>query len=1045
MSNRGPTFLTVLEEVRRRWRRVAWLRLSTQLLLLAAGALLLLAIIDRLLAPTSGRLVVLAAVIAMSAAVVGAYRAWPLRRQPADRDVARLVEERCPGCEQRLVSAIDAGTSPLRPLLEKDATRVAAALDLEQVVPRARMRTAARGLALALVAVAAIGLLSRDAVIRAGRAAWFVVRPPVITVTVTPGHARIPLNDPLTIRAQISGVPRGVDLPMPELRVSAGTERRAERMKRSDGGRFELHLPKVTRGFTYQVAAGSIASGEYRVEALPRPRVTRVVVDYTYPSFTGLAPRVVDDSGDVYAPAGTEIRLRVHTNKSLAAATFVRTDAKRTTPMRVVTDTVAETAFTLDRNGAYRVALRDRDGLSSPGDTEFFLRVVDDRPPEVRIVRPEGDRTVTRLEEVAIEARADDDYGIDEFELVYAVRGEKERRIALAGAKDDADSAGDRRGASVTGGHTLFLEELDVQPGDFVSYYARAVDVGRGKRPTEARSDIFFLEVRPFAEEFAAAQSQAMAMAGGGGGLKDLAAAQKDLIIATWKLERRANGGQSTQDIRALGRAQAELRDQAAQQAARASFGGLRRQRDGDDDDDQAGARLPIARAVEAMSRAAEALSKQQTSAALPHEMEAYNQLLRAGADVQRRLVARQQGGGRGGGRSGTEDLSALFDRELLREQTTNYAQQSTASQASESRESSALERLRELARRQDDLARAQRELARNRARTNDEEVKRHLERLTREQEELERQARELARELDEQRTGGEGQEAGQSAEEQESPSASGGRAADDSAARRGERGEPDGDQRQADATRDARAGAGGLTEAMRRALEDMRQATRGLRDADVGAAASRSERSLARLREAERALGGSSPRRDEASEKLSEQLARAQDLRKRLAEIDQRLSAESGLPGRSSPGRGSPEASEGRQSGGSNGGARDKLAALRAERDRLLREAQSLVDNQGRGSQEGAAGGGTPERQEFSRSAPGTEAFKQDFSEWDALRKDVITALEALELSLSEQLAERDARNRLNAGGDERTPERYSESVARYYRSIARKPGPGE
>ncbi|MGH2601695.1 MAG: hypothetical protein ACRDJ9_20200 [Dehalococcoidia bacterium] len=120
-------------------------------------------------------------------------------------------------------------------------------------------------------------------------------------------------------------------------------------------------------------------------------------------------------------------------------------------------------------------------------------------------------------------------------------------------------------------------------------------------------------------------------------------------------------------------------------------------------------------------------------------------------------------------------------------------------------------------------------------------------------------------------------------------------------------------------------------------------------------------------------------------------------------------------------------------------------MAALRAERDRLLRDAQSLVGDAGRGSPESAAGSGTPEHQEFSRSAPGTEAFKQDFSRWDDLRKDVVTALEALELSLSEQLAERDARNRLNAGGDERAPERYSESVARYYRSIARKPGPGE
>ena len=50
-----------------------------------------------------------------------------------------------------------------------------------------------------------------------------------------------------------------------------------------------------------------------------------------------------------------------------------------------------------------------------------------------------------------------------------------------------------------------------MQPGDVITYYARARDVGRGKRPTETKSDMFFLEVRPFNEEFVSAESQAMA------------------------------------------------------------------------------------------------------------------------------------------------------------------------------------------------------------------------------------------------------------------------------------------------------------------------------------------------------------------------------------------------------------------------------------------------------------------------------------------------------------------------------------------------------
>src|SRR6185295_19383437 len=104
-----------------------------------------------------------------------------------------------------------------------------------------------------------------------------------------------------------------------------------------------------------------------------------------------------------------------------------------------------------------------------------------------------------------VEAQADDDFGIDRVELVYSVRGGAEKSVEI-----DVP----RRQTSVTGSGTIYLEDLGVQPGDFVSYYVRARDLARGRRSTEARSDIFFLEVKPFEEEFTLAQTQA-AMGGG--------------------------------------------------------------------------------------------------------------------------------------------------------------------------------------------------------------------------------------------------------------------------------------------------------------------------------------------------------------------------------------------------------------------------------------------------------------------------------------------------------------------------------------------------
>ena len=220
-------------------------------------------------------------------------------------------------------------------------------------------------------------------------------------------------------------------------------------------------------------------------------------------------------------------------------------------------DRTLESTLTLSEDGGYRVALADADGLTSDG-TEYFIRLMDDRPAEVHVLRPMGDQQITPLEEVTIEARADDDYGIAAFDLVYAVAGGKEKIVPFT-------TLGGTNVARI-GSRLLAAEDLGVKPGDVITYYARARDVAHAKPSTLSRSEIFFLEVKPFNEEYSMAQSQAMAAATGTE-LESLIAAQKDIISATWNLERRSGAGRSAGDIKAISDAQSELKARVEQSA----------------------------------------------------------------------------------------------------------------------------------------------------------------------------------------------------------------------------------------------------------------------------------------------------------------------------------------------------------------------------------------------------------------------------------------------------------------------------------------------
>ncbi|MBA3298313.1 MAG: hypothetical protein H0U19_15415, partial [Acidobacteria bacterium] len=858
-----------------------------------------------------------------------------------DRRVARFVEERAsrlPGVgslDDCVVSAVDARAAAAEhagfaALIVATATRRLEGIAAHDLVPTGALRSAA-AIAVAgglLLAVAiALGIPPVRGAIETAR---FRLFPPAITVDVLPGDVRVVGGHSLNIRARVRAEGRDVTQLSPQLVVSAGAEDRTMEMTRSGNG-FEFEMTSIDRSFRYRVRAGTASSPQFTVTALFPPRVQRIEVRYVYPPFSRLAVREEQDGGDIYAPAGTRVRVRVHADKPLASGQLAMSSG--TVSLKGVGTTMMDVELVLARDDVYRVRLEDADGLTADGESQYFIRLMDDRPPDVRILRPASDQGITPLEEVTIEARADDDYGVSSFELVYAVGGGREHVVPFARISGTP--------IQKLGAHLLAAEELSVRPGDVITYYARARDIGRGKRSTETKSDLFFLEVKPFTEEFVAAQSQSGAGQSGDPQIDSLISAQKEIITATWNVERRSQGGRSAADISAIAKAQAELKARA--QRRRTSSAAM-------------------AAAVEAMTRAIEQLGTQKTREALPHEMAALNGLLQAQADVQRRQVTQQaSGAGNGGSNRSGQDLSALFDKELQRQQRTNYEQRSQIEERPDQQRASddALDRIKDLARRQEEINRRQRDLAQASA----DERKRELEKLSRDQEQLRQRAQDLARDAAEQmRTAANEMRRDDSA----AAGQSGMRAAEQ--LRRMER-----QMRGGSVASRQRESAERQIEAQQIAQEQRRISAEEDRldkggEGNVDARrrlASEKNRLAARVEALERAgreVAGEGDSRGgrvaTEARKLSEQLDRTRDLRNRL----DRLEAQMG------------------QAQGRNDGS---LAEIQQQYAREMSRARQAMGDRGSGGLRDGVGASTPEQQEFSRSAPGTEAFKQDRSDW--------------------------------------------------------------
>ncbi len=1031
----------LLARVRRRWTLVAGLRTANRGAALLAVLFTLAVLFDRLVHPQGTALLLVPAAVAAIAVAVFAFVAVRAPRFPGDRQVARFIEERAAELghplDDALVSAVaaldGAAASAFRAPLMTRAVERLRALDVAGLVPRSKLRNnGLAALASGAALLAALALAAPGAA-RAWETAHLRLFPGTVRMQVSPGDARIQEGASLRIRASVRTSRASLKRVIPSLTLMANGERRVVSM-RPAGDEYEYTLRSIDRSFTYDVGASTVRSATYTVTALSAPRVTRIDLHYTYPAYSRLAPRDEQDGGDMYAPAGTRVHLAIHTDKPIARGELALGSAS-VLPLQATDDCRAEADLLLTKDDSYRIRLSDTDGLKSAGEAEYFIRLMDDRPPGVRILRPSADQSITPLEEVPIEARADDDYGVASFDLVYAVAGGPEHAVPFERVTGTSEQK--------IGTRLLAAEDLRVKPGDVITYYARARDIPRGKPSTLATSDIFFLEVKPFSEEFVAAQSQA----GSGGGdpqIESLIDAQKQIIASTWNVERRAQGGRSADDTKAIAQAQAELKARAEQQLAARSRRSRTRgappqrlaeqpvvQRSAPDD--------PIAKAVEEMGKALQQLGADRTKEALTHEMAALNGLLQAQAEVRRRQVTQQaSGGGGGGGNRAEQDLSALFDKELQRDQKTNYENRPSIETRPESeKKDSALDRIRELAKRQEDLSQRQRDLAQSNASA--EERKRQLEKLTREQEELRRELEQLARRPD---------MPGSKDPGTTTPKARGATSSKD--ARRPGSSDPG-------------------TDDLREVGQQMRDAANQLGRNDANRAAESGQRAAEQLKRLQQQMGGGAgqpaggggrsgdPGQAERAHQLSQQLEETRAIRERLQRAEQQLrEAEARSAGRGQTGvkpgsdrgqTGVKPGSDRGQTGVGPGSDRGQTPAgdgelqrLREAYQRELQKAQEALGRLGAAESRRGDSGGTPEQQQFSHSAPGTEAFKQDRSAWESLRRSLDQALEKHEATVSNRLSRSRTDDRFSGGGSDRVPEAYRQIIARYFESVAKK-----
>jgi len=634
----------------------------------------------------------------------------PLLKRISDARLARLIEEHSPGAEDRLVTAVEFsngnGESRISPAimnrLYQDANSVSAMLDVRNVIRRSRLLLYG-GAALASLLLFAGVLKWGPREISQGVAQ--LVTPTTLaasknafSIKVKPGTARVPKGSDQDIIATL------VNFDSQQVTVFArplGSKEDfqgqvMEPAKAKTDFRFSIF--NIQDSMEYFVESNTVRSDVFKLNVVDLPYVKQLDLSLNFPSFTNLPTKAIEDGGDIAALKGTVATVTAKLSGKVRAANIVFADGKKTEMKLQGSDFVGQ--LTVGADTSYYVELISVDGEAYRGSNEYDVSVLTDQPPVISFDKPGRDRKATNLEEVFTQARAEDDYGIVSMDLHFSINGGEEKKVNLQQLTRES-------ARSLTGAYTFFLEEYNLKPGDFISYFAKARDANN-----EATSDIYFIEVKPFEMEYKQSQQQG----GGGGGQGDqdqnaLSRRQKDLIAATHRLIR--EGDKYTDQERkdgydAVAIGQEKLRTDTLEFLDR-----MGRRLGGVDGQKQVAEMAEhLKQAAKEMEGAPPPLRKEQGKDALPPEQRALQRLLAADAifrEVQVAFGDQSSSGGGSGGQREQQELAGLFELELDKMKNQYETVQRAQQQQAEQQKSEAERRLEELARRQQQALEEQR------------------------------------------------------------------------------------------------------------------------------------------------------------------------------------------------------------------------------------------------------------------------------------------------------------------------------------------------
>jgi len=356
-------------------------------------------------------------------------------------------------------------------------------LDLRKVVPLQPFFSSLKALVLAL-GVFILFLLSMPVQVKQAFVRWshpstyFMPELPY-PLSFKPGSVRILKGQDVEIALQSKG-------PLPWRSISLVLETDKKKNVVLLRYPYRHRVLHVEESFQYYFKLGRYVSPHFSVEVLHPPEVRVLKVSLIPPSYTGLKKQSLEpNAGHVEALVGSRMALEIQATKEITQATMVFQTGKKI-PMEVH-GTKAKVAYTISQDDEYWIDLEDHLGLHNLHPIRYWIRVIPDRWPEIRIVFPGPRFDLDRTMVVPLRLEAEDDFGISKVSVGYTI-------VSSRLVPEDTSYFSLPVSSSqnyMQWNHPWDVRALDLFPEDEVHYFAEVYDNDKISGPKRFRTSMY--------------------------------------------------------------------------------------------------------------------------------------------------------------------------------------------------------------------------------------------------------------------------------------------------------------------------------------------------------------------------------------------------------------------------------------------------------------------------------------------------------------------------------------------------------------------------